>query len=134
MKIDEIFDEMDKDLKIGDDLAEESLSIPYKKSKWLRRLFDEQMNNKKLKDVLADLMPVKFEFYSYKQDIKPDRRDIISTYIPSDTEIQQATRNLEMSSKKVELIENIINTINNNSFQIKNAIEWKMFMDGGKHG
>lgn len=134
MNIQEIFDEMDKDLKISDDLAGDSLDISFKKAKWLRKLFNEQMLNKKISDELADIMPIKFEYYSYKLDEKPTRRDVFDIYLPSDKEVQAITRKLEMSTKKVELMENIINTINNNSFQIKNAIEWRIFIAGGQHG
>lgn len=134
MNIKEIFEEMDNDLEIGNDLAASSTSTAFLKAKWLRRLFDEQMHNKKLTDDLADLMPVKFEHYSYKLDEKPTRRDVFDVYIPSDKEYQVISRNLEMSTKKVELIENIIKSLDQRSFHIKNAIEWKMFIDGGKHG
>lgn len=134
MQIDEIFNEMDKDLEIGDDLASASTSTPFIKAKWLRRLFDEQMHNKQLSDNLADIMPSKFELYSYKSDVKPARRDVYDTYIPADKEYQPLSRILEMSTKKVELMENIIKSLDQRSFHIKNAIEWRIFIAGGQHG
>lgn len=134
MQINEIFDEMKIDLEIGKDIANDSVKTPYTKAKWLQRLFNEQMYHKKISDELADLMPVKFEYYSYKIDNKPTRRDVFDVYIPSDKEIQTITRKIEMSIKKIELMEQIIKSLDQRTFQIKNYIDWKTLIGGGKHG
>ena len=63
-------------------------------------------------------------------DLKILRADI-DKYLLSDPEIIQQSQKIEYLKTVVNHVEQIIRQINNRTFQIKNAIEWKKFTSGG---
>ena len=54
----------------------------------------------------------------------------LNTYIDSDTDIIKQTSKMDYQKEKINFLENIIRSINNRGFQIKNAIDWEKFKVG----
>jgi hypothetical protein len=81
----------------------------------------------------------KWEYYTgksdpevYKQkpfDLKVLKNDV-HIYINSDEDIQKIQAKIEYQSAIVSYLEQILRILNNRSFTIKNAIEWRRFTSG----
>ena len=81
----------------------------------------------------------KWEYYTgksdpevYKQkpfDLKVLKNDV-HIYINSDEDIQKIQAKIEYQSAIVNYLEQILRILNNRSFTIKNAIEWRRFTSG----
>jgi len=52
-------------------------------------------------------------------------------YMEADKDIIELNLRIGYQLEKIELLENIIKTISNRGFQIKNAIDWNKFIQGG---
>ena len=130
MKIDDLIDKMEKDLPLTDDLANDSVVTAKIKSRWLDYILKEQIQYKRIKNELAELKAVKFEFYLLEQNHKHDRRDVLEIFIPADKEIQAITNRLSMSERKLELMESVVKSLDQRTFVIKNAIDWQKFQSG----
>jgi N6-adenosine-specific RNA methylase IME4 len=63
-------------------------------------------------------------------DLKILRADV-DKYLLSDSEIILLSQKIEYLRTVVNHIEQVLKQINNRTFQIKNAIEWKKFTSGG---
>ena len=82
----------------------------------------------------------KWEYYTGKADskvymekpfdLKILRADV-DKYLLSDSEIILLSQKIEYLRTVVNHIEQVLKQINNRTFQIKNAIEWKKFTSGG---
>jgi N6-adenosine-specific RNA methylase IME4 len=55
----------------------------------------------------------------------------VDKYLLSDSEIILLSQKIEYLRTVVNHIEQVLKQINNRTFQIKNAIEWKKFTSGG---
>ena len=62
-------------------------------------------------------------------DIKVLRQDV-DKYIKSDSELIKLSQKIMYLRTVINYIEGIIRNINNRTFNIKNAIEWKKFTQG----
>jgi len=81
----------------------------------------------------------KWEYYTgkadpgvYKEkpfDIKVLKSDV-HIYMDSDPELQRADQKVAYLNQIVKYLEQILRGVNNRSFLIKNAIEWKKFTSG----
>ena len=85
------------------------------------------------------LVRSKWEYYTgkadasvYKEtpfDIKVLKSDV-HIYIDSDEELQKADQKVAYLNVVVKYLEQVLRSINNRTFLIKNAIEWKKFTSG----
>ena len=140
MTFDELQALADKDLKINDtELDLESLKTPQLHNKYMK--FHNQYTNllKKSEQDLARLTREKWEYYTGKADpsvyqekpfdIKVLKADV-HIYMDSDPDLQKADQKVAYLNQIVKYLEQVLRSINNRTFLIKNAIEWKKFTSG----
>ena len=61
---------------------------------------------------------------------KVREKDAIQRYLDSDQRLSDAELKVEYYNTMIDYLESIIKTIQNRTFQIKNAIEWQKFIRG----
>lgn len=130
MNLKELYDESKKDLSLGTELDRESIQTPYKVSKWIKLLIEESLRYKKLDQEFKTLRTERFEHYLTDYDIILDKKDIYNTYLPGDVELQEIEFRLEQCKQKMNVCEMTSKALSQNTFTIKNAIEWKKFQHG----
>ena len=62
-------------------------------------------------------------------DLKVLKSDI-STYLESDKELIELEQKIAYNKTIVNYLEQILRSLNNRTFQIKNAIDWRKFTSG----
>lgn len=144
MKIEDIFALWEADSKIDrTELSDESLKIPQLHHKYYKIFTNERLLLRKLEADSKILKLEKYEFYTQGHTKEtqekgwelPARGMILKAdlpmYMESDKEIIELNLKIGYQLEKIELLENIIKTISNRGFQIKNAIDWNKFIQGG---
>ncbi len=120
-------------------LDEASLAIPYLHSKWYN-LFVEELRILRSIDIeYSMLLKEKTEYYLGKADdtvyiqrplhLKILKQDV-DVYLKADPDLIAVESKKSLQKIKVETIENFIKNINNRSFMIKNAIDFRKFVNG----
>ena len=140
MTLEELQDLADKDLKINDtELDLESLKTPQLHNKYSK--YHNKYSNllKVAEQDLARITREKWEYYTgksdpsvYKEkpfDLKVLKNDV-HIYINADEDIQKVQAKIVYQEAIVNYLEQILRMINNRSFTIKNAIEWRRFTSG----
>ena len=142
MTLSEIQEQVRKDLKINDlELDIESLRIPSLHSKYLQLLTEHSLLLKKTQGEYSVLKRNKWIYYTgkaseevYKEKgdfpLKLKTKDDERTFIEADEEVRDLKGKLEYYETVVEYLQEIVKSISNRSFQIKNAIEWRKFEAG----
>ncbi len=142
MTLTEIQEQVRKDLKINDlELDIESLRIPSLHSKYLQLLTEHSLLLKKTQGDYAVLKRNKWIYYTgkasddvYKEKgdfpLKLKTKDDERTFIEADEEIRELKGKLEYYETVVDYLQEVVKSISNRSFQIKNAIEWRKFEAG----
>lgn len=143
MKLEEIQNLWSEDCNIEDDmLDEEALKIPRLHQKYYKIYTTERLLLKKLQADLKIFQQLKHEYYSgemaqedlvergwepfYKKVLKAD----ITRYVDSDKEIIERTLKIAHQQEKVDFCDNIIRSLRDRGFLIKNAIDWRRFTNG----
>ena len=108
---------------------------------WVKIFSDYKFKKKLAVLDLKQLNRRKFEYYAgrgsvedYKEepfDLKVLKSDL-PMYIESDSQVKELQMKIDMYEIIIEYLESVIRMINNRSYQIKNAIEWKSFIEGIK--
>ena len=140
MTLDELQAEADKDLVIDDtELDTESLRTPILHNKYLQYYNKFNLLLKKSQWEERTLQREKWEYYTgksdpevYKEkplDLKVLKNDV-PIYINADEDIQKIQAKIIYQEAIVNYLEQILRMINNRSFTIKNAIEWRRFTSG----
>ena len=140
MNIDELYNEIERDLKIDDtELDLESIRTPQLHNKYLKLYTTHSLQLKRLQDEYKVLYRVKWEYYTgkaspetYKEkpfDIKVLRADI-GIYIDADVDLQQLSQKVTYTKQITDYLERILREINNRNWTIRNTIEWKKFLHG----
>ena len=145
MTLSEIQSQVRKDLKINDlELDIESLRIPSLHSKYLQLLTEHSLLLKKTQGDYAVLKRNKWIYYTgkaseevYKEKgdfpLKLKTKDEERTFIEADEEVRELKGKVEYYETVVEYLQEVVKSISNRSFQIKNAIEWRKFEAGVSH-
>ena len=140
MKFSEIREMMEQDSIINPaHLDEASLAIPYLHSKWYN-IFIEELRVLRGIDVEYNiLLKDKMEYYlgkasddAYVQQplhLKILKQDV-DVYLKADAELSSLESKKSLQRIKVETVEGFIKNINNRSFMIKNAIDFRKFVNG----
>lgn len=144
MTLDEIHEQWSKDSKIDrDELADESIKIPQLHSKYLKMYSYERLRLKNIEFEYKALCKLKNEYYSgtiADEDLRekgwePNPLKILKSdiqmYIDADADVIELLQRKAMQQEKVDTIDNIIRSINTRGFQIKNAVDWIRFTNGG---
>jgi hypothetical protein len=140
MNIDELFIEVERDIKIDDtELDLESIRTPQLHNKYLKMFTKHSLQYKKLQDDYKVLYRVKWEYYTGKAppevyaenpfELKVLKSDI-GIYIEADKDLQQLGQRMAYTKQIVEYLERILREINNRNWTIRNTIEWKKFLHG----
>ena len=143
MKTDELINEWARDCKIDStELGKESLVIPQLHSKYLNEFYLARTLYNKLSSDYKKLYKLKQQYYlgilseeeltEYGCDPQPLKilKSDIPTYIESDQDVIEIQSKIKATEDKIDFIENIIRTLNNRGYLIKNAIEWEKFKMG----
>ena len=130
-----------KDLKMDDlELADESL-----KSASLHQKYLGIYNNFRQLKLMHEgnynvLKRKKWEYYSGKAEPEVYRdnpfdhkilKQDLPLYLDSDEELIKAKQKVEYYAMCIDTCERILKQIQNRGWDIKNAIEWRKFLDGG---
>ncbi len=140
MKIEELYKEAERDLKIDDtELDLESIRTPQIHNKYLKYFTQHSLQYKKLNDDYKVLYRIKWEYYTGKADpeiyknkpfdLKVLRTDV-GIYLDSDVDLQQLSQRMAYTKQIIEYLERILKEINNRNWNIRNTIEWKKFLHG----
>ena len=140
MNIDELYIEVERDIKIDDtELDLESSRTPQLHNKYLKIFTKHSLQYKKLQDDYKVLYRVKWEYYTGKAspevyaenpfELKVLKADI-GIYMESDKDLQQLGQRMAYAKQIVEYLERILREINNRNWTIRNTIEWKKFLHG----
>ena len=140
MTLEELQSQADKDLVIDDtELDTESLRTPILHNKYLQYYNKFNLLLKKSQWEERTLQREKWEYYTgksdpsvYKEkpfDLKVLKNDV-HIYINADEDIQKIQAKIIYQEAIVNYLEQILRMINNRSFTIKNAIEWRRFTSG----
>ena len=140
MTLEELQLQADKDLVIDDtELDTESLKTPILHNKYLQYYNKFNLLLKKSQWEERTLQREKWEYYTgksdpsvYKEkpfDLKVLKNDV-HIYINADEDIQKIQAKIIYQEAIVNYLEQILRMINNRSFTIKNAIEWRRFTSG----
>ena len=140
MTLEELQDQAAKDLAIDDtQLDIESLSTPTLHSKYLKIYSTYALMLKKEEGDYSKLHVKKWLFFTGKADpeeykdqdfqLKVLRQDV-DKFIDADDSIIKQRQKIEYIKQICKFCEDTLKQINNRTFQIKNAIEWKKFTGG----
>ena len=140
MNIDELYVEVERDIKIDDtELDLESIRTPQLHNKYLKIFTKHSLQYKKLQDDYKVLYRVKWEYYTGKAspevyaenpfELKVLKADI-GIYMEADKDLQQLGQRMAYTKQIVEYLERILKEINNRNWNIRNTIEWKKFLHG----
>lgn len=143
MKTDELIMEWERDCEMDKtELGKESLRIPQLHSKYLKEFFMAKTLHTKLNGDFKKLYKLKHQYYQgilsedelkeYGWNVQPLRilKSDIPIYMESDDDLQTIQQRITLTEDKIELLENIIRTLNNRGYLIKNAVEWAKFQHG----
>lgn len=143
MTLDELRKEISKDVALDESAMDlESLKIPQLHSKYLNFLTDERLCLSKMKHDLSVLLRCKWEYYTGKMSqeeltvrgwepfaLKVLRNDL-DLYLESDEDLGKLRMKIEYQDQKIALLEEIVKELNNRHWKIRNAIEWRKFING----
>ena len=143
MELSEIRNLVAQDMSIDDtELDVASISIPQLHNKYLNIYLDEKLVLQKLTSEYNIMKRIKWEYYTGKLDREqleeygwePFRLKIlkqdIDLYMDSDEELQKLSNRKVYQKEKINYLDAILKSINNRQWNIRNAIEWKKFING----
>ena len=131
----------EKDSQIDpDELHTASLVVPTLHAKYYQLYNDLRLLRTKSKKVYQKVLQERYLYYSGKAEpevyekepfpYKVREKDAIQRYLDSDQRLSDAELKVEYYNTMLDYLESIIKTIQNRTFQIKNAIEWQKFIRG----
>ena len=139
MKIEQVIEMWQQDAKIDDvDLDTEALNVPVLHGKYLKLYYEQKLRLKKYKIQYKTLNKRLSEYYrgelNNPEDLKAIGREPwekrvlkadVQQYIEGDQEMIDLVTRMVYQEQIVSLLEDIMKSINNRGFQIKNAIDWR---------
>ena len=140
MTLEELQQSVNKDFKLDDtELDTESVNIPLLHNKYLIHYNKFSLLLKKSEYEHKSMIRDKWEYYTGKADpsvyqekpfdIKVLKADV-HIYMDSDPDLQKADQKVAYLNQIVKYLEQVLRGVNNRTFLIKNAIEWKKFTSG----
>ena len=129
------------DSKLDEDLHDnDSLAIPQLHMKYME-FHNRYSLMKKERDIeMKRLIKEKWLYYKgkapssiYKEmpfDLKLTTKEEISMFIEADEDIGKLKYKIEYIDQVVFFLDSVLRMINNRTYHIKNAIEWKKFQSG----
>ena len=141
MDLDKIQEMWQKDAVIDpDNLHDESLKIPQLHSKYytvyntitlLRERAREQYNKVKLERFNYYTGKASAEVYAEEPfPYKVREKDALQRHLDADEKLNKIDMKIRYYDTELKCLEEIIKTISNRTYQIKNAIDWQQFQAG----
>ena len=134
---------VEKDMQIDDlNLDLESLKTPQLHGKYLNFLTDERLALAKHEAEASVVLRDKWEYYTGKMSEDQMRsrgwepfalkilRNDLDIYLNSDADITKSRQRVLFQKEKISLLEEIVRELNNRHWKIRNAIEWRRFVNG----
>ena len=143
MTLDDIRKEIERDVRLDETALDiESLKIPQLHSKYLNFLMDERLSLAKITSDYDTTLRIKWEYYTGKMSqeqltahgwepfaLRVWRNDL-DLYLNSDADISKARQRVVYQKEKISLLEEIVKELNNRHWKIRNAIDWRKFVNG----
>ena len=141
INLDEIQDMWRRDSKLDpDNLHLESLKIPGLHSKYYDLYNQLKLLRVKAEAEFAEVKLERHRYYSGKapQEVyvaepfpyKVRDKESLKQYLDADPKIQEKHLKIKYYEIMLSFLEEVIKTISNRTYQIKNAIEWQRFIAG----
>tara|TARA_B100000073_G_C23665511_1_gene546425 strand:- start:74 stop:505 length:432 start_codon:yes stop_codon:yes gene_type:complete len=141
MNLDKIQEMWQKDSVIDpDNLHDESLKIPQLHSKYYTIYNTTTLLREKAKDSFNRVKLERYNYYTgkapaevYIQEPFPYKvreKDAIQRYLEADEKLNTIELKIRYYDVMLKFLEEVIKTISNRTFQIKNAIDWNKFQAG----
>ena len=141
MTLDEIQDMWKRDAVIDpDNLHDESLKIPQLHAKYYTIYNTITLMREKARDQKAKIRLERYNYYTGKADpkvyekdpfpYKVREKDAIQRHLDADERLTTIDLKIRYYDETLKFLEEIIRTISNRTYQIKNAIEWHRFQSG----
>ena len=143
MQLDDLFELWKDDSQIDrTELGEASTAIPKLHYKYYKLFSQERLTLRKLQAEYKILYKEKWEYYqgNMSEEVLKEKewevfplrvlKSDVDKYIDSDKDMVKHNYRLEYQKEKIDFLENVIRSINNRGFQIKNAIDWEKFKVG----
>ena len=129
------------DSKLDDDLHDnDSIAIPQLHMKYMEFHNTYSLMKRERELEMKRLVRDKWLYYKgkapaavYKEmpfDYKLTAKDEISMFIEADEEIQKIQYKIDYIEQVLFFLDGVLRMINNRTYHIKNAIEWKRFQSG----
>ena len=122
-----------EDAEMADDLMDEARKIPILHCKWLDKYQKMVLMKKEALYDFQMLYKEKYSFYMGREEECPDvkiMKNEVPIYLNADVELNKAQGRLDLYDTYEKTLKEILNNINNRSFQIKNAIDWLRYSRG----
>lgn len=143
MTLDDLRKEIEKDMALDESALDiESLKIPALHGKYLNFLLDERLVMRKAEAEYNHMTKVKWEYYTGKMSqeeltargwepfsLKILRNDL-DLYLNSDEDLSKLSQKFLFQKEKVSLLEEVVKELNTRHWKIRNAIEWRRFVNG----
>ena len=141
MDLDKIQEMWQKDSVIDpDNLHDESLRIPQLHSKYYTIYNTLTLLREKARDSYRKVKLERYNYYTGKApaevyekepfDYKVREKDAIQRHLDADEKLTTIDLKIRYYDVQLKFLEEIIKTVANRTFQIKNAIEWQKFQAG----
>ena len=141
MDLDKIQEMWQKDSVIDpDNLHDESLKIPLLHSKYYTIYNTLTLLREKARDSYRKVKLERYNYYTGKApaevyekepfDYKVREKDAIQRHLDADEKLTTIDLKIRYYDVQLKFLEEIIKTVANRTFQIKNAIEWQKFQAG----
>jgi hypothetical protein len=123
-----------------DRLDEESLRVPQLHAKYFELYNTNTLLKKNAEQKWKNLLHERYEYYTGKADPEvyienpfPKKirdKETLQKYLDSDAELSKASLKIEYYETLINYLESILKVVQNRTFQIKNAIEFRKFVSG----
>ena len=141
MNLDQIQEMWERDSQIDpDNLHDESLKIPQLHSKYYTIYNTLTLLREKARDSYRKVKLERYNYYTGKApaevyekepfDYKVREKDAIQRHLDADEKLTTIDLKIRYYDVQLKFLEEIIKTVANRTFQIKNAIEWQKFQAG----
>ena len=141
MDLDKIQEMWAKDSQIDpDNLHDESLKIPQLHSKYYTVYNTITLQREKAREQYNRVKLERFNYYTGKAPAevyaeepfpyKVREKDAIQRHLDADERLNKINMKIRYYDTSLRFLEEIIKTVSNRSYQIKNAIEWHQFQAG----
>ena len=141
MNLEQIQEMWERDSQIDpDNLHDESLKIPQLHSKYYTLYNTITLLREKARETYNRVRLERYNYYTgkapaevYVEDPFPYKvrdKEALQRYLDADEKLNKADLKIRYYDVELKFLEEIIKTVANRTFQIKNAIEWQRFQAG----